>query len=89
MGPRRKAVPTHPQLDFTPRTPQRGDLVQRKGSPSTYQIFHIPYDGKTVTLCLMHGGSLTNFELRNIPVENLVWLDQAVVKRSITADNQT
>jgi hypothetical protein len=26
-------------------------------------------------LCLMHGGSPTNFELRNVPVENLIWLD--------------
>ena len=50
-------------------------MVQRKDSPSTYQITHIAYDGKTVTLCLMQGGSHTNFELRNIPVENLIWLD--------------
>jgi hypothetical protein len=47
----------------------------RKDAPSTYQIVHLARDGKTVTLCLMHGGSLTNFEQRNIPVENLIWLD--------------
>jgi hypothetical protein len=27
------------------------------------------------TLCLMHGGRPINFELLNIPVENLIWLD--------------
>jgi hypothetical protein len=70
MAPKRK--PPLPQLNFPARTPQHGDLVQRKDSPSTYQITH---DGKTVTLCLMQGGSHTNFELRNIPVENLIWLD--------------
>jgi hypothetical protein len=44
-------------------------------SLSTYQITQIAYDGRTVTLCLMHGGSPTNFELRNVPVGNLIWLD--------------
>jgi hypothetical protein len=63
-----------PQLDFTPRAPQHGDLVKRKDSVSSYKITHIAHDAKTVTLCLMHGGSLTNFELRNISVENLIWL---------------
>jgi hypothetical protein len=76
MAPKRKNTQAAlPQLDFPPRTPQHGDLVQRKDSPSTYQIIKIAHDGKTVTLCLMHGGSQTNFELRNIPVENLVWMD--------------
>jgi hypothetical protein len=47
----------------------------RKDSPSTYQIIHINHGGRTVTLCLMHGGQQTSFELRNILVENLIWLD--------------
>jgi hypothetical protein len=55
--------------------PQRGDLVKPKDSASTYQITYIAHDSKTVTLCLMHGGSPTNFELRNIPVENLIWME--------------
>ena len=75
MPPRRKTVQLLPQLDFPVRTPQRGDLVQRKDALSTYQIVNVAHDGKTVTLCLMHGGSPTNFELRNVPVENLIWLD--------------
>jgi hypothetical protein len=68
-----KSSQSQPRFNFPARTPQHGDLVQRKDSASTYQIIHIAYDGKTVTLCLMQGGSPTNFELRNIPVENLVW----------------
>jgi hypothetical protein len=75
MAPKRKPSQSLPQLDFPTRTPQRGDLVKRKDLPYTYQIVHTAHDGKTVTLCLMHGGSPTNFELRNIPVENLIWLD--------------
>jgi hypothetical protein len=72
---KRKSTQPLPQLDFPPRTPERGDLVKRKDSPSTYQIVHIAHDGKTVTLCLMHGGSPTNFELRDILVDSLVWMD--------------
>ena len=64
-----------PQLNFPARTPQHGDRVQRKDWPSTYKITHIAHDGKTVTLCLMQGGSPTNFELRNFHIENLIWLD--------------
>ena len=75
MAPKRKPKLPQPELDFPARTPQHGDLVQRKDSASTYQITHIAHDDKTVTLCLTHGGRLTNFELRNIPVEHLVWLD--------------
>ena len=76
MPPKRKNTQAAlPQLDFPPRTPQHGDLVQRMDSQSTYQITHIAHDGKTVTLCLMHDGSPTNFELRNIPVDSLIWLD--------------
>jgi hypothetical protein len=63
-----------PKLNFPARTPQLGDLVKRKDSVSIYQITCIAHDGKTVTLCLMQGGSPTNFELRNIPVEDLIWL---------------
>ena len=33
-------------------------------------------DGRPVTLCLMHGGSPTNFELRNIPFQNLIWVNE-------------
>ena len=43
--------------------PSARDLVQRKDVPYTYQIIHIAHDGHSVTLCLMHGGSATNFEL--------------------------
>jgi hypothetical protein len=76
MTPKRKnSQEALPQLDFPPRTPQRGDLVQRKDSASTYQITYIAHDGKTVTLCLMHGGSPTNFELRNISVDSLIWMN--------------
>jgi hypothetical protein len=75
MAPKRKPKPPQPELDFPARTPQHGDFVHRKDSASTYQITHIAHDGKTVTLCLMHGGSHTNFELRNIPVDTLIWLD--------------
>ena len=67
MAPKRKPSQSLPQPDFSTRTPQRGDLVKRKGLPSTYRVVHIADDGKTVTLCLMHGGSPTNFEQRNIP----------------------
>jgi hypothetical protein len=56
-----------------PHARPNADLVKRNDSPSNYQITHTADDGKTVTLCLMHGGSPTNFELRNIPVENLIW----------------
>ena len=73
---RRKSQAALPQLEFPARTPQHGDLVKRKDSPSTYQIIQIDYGSKTVTLCLMHGGSPTNFELRNIPVENLIWVNE-------------
>jgi len=72
-----KRKPTQPQqqLDFTTRTPRHGDLVKRRDSDSIYQITFINYGGKTVTLCLMHGGRTTNFELLKIPVENLIWLE--------------
>jgi hypothetical protein len=76
MAPKRKITEAAlPQLKFPARMPQLGDLVKRKGSESTYQITHINHGGQTVTLCLMHGGSPTNFELRNISVENLVLLN--------------
>jgi hypothetical protein len=75
MATKRKAAPQLPQLNFPAHTPRHGDLVMRKDSPSTYQIIHINQGGLTVTICLMEGGSPTNFELRNIPVENLIWLD--------------
>jgi hypothetical protein len=75
MAPKRKPKPSLPQLDFPARKPQYGDLVQRQGSNSTYQIIAIAHDARSVTLCLMHGGSPTNFELRNIPVENLIWME--------------
>ena len=72
---KRKSTQPQPQLEFTAREPRHGDLVKRKDWPSTYQISQINYGGKTVTLCLMHGGRTTNFELLNIPIENLIWLD--------------
>ncbi len=73
---RKNAQVALPQLNFPARTPQHGDLVQRKGvAVSTYQIIYIAHDGKTVNLYLMHGGSPTNFELCNIPVDSLIWVD--------------
>ena len=69
MTPKRKPSQSLPQLDFSTPTPQGGDLVKRKGLPSAYQVVHIAHEGKAVTLSLMHGGSPTNFEQRNIPVE--------------------
>jgi hypothetical protein len=75
MAPKCKPSQSLPQLDFSARTAQRGDLIKRKGLPSTYQLVHIAHDGKTVVLCLMHGGSHTNFELRNISVETLTWME--------------
>jgi hypothetical protein len=57
MAPKRKPAPPQPQLDFSARTPQRGDIVQRKGVAHTHRIVHISHHGKTVTLCLMQGGS--------------------------------
>lgn len=73
---RKNAQTALPQLDFTSRMPQHGDLVMRKDSASTYQIIHVNHGCQTVILCLMHGGSQSNFELRNIPVENLIWVNE-------------
>lgn len=71
MPSKRKTAPAHPQ----PGRRGAATWSSAKTVPSTYQILHIAHNGKTVTLCLMHGGSYTNFKLRNIPVDSLVWLD--------------
>jgi hypothetical protein len=54
--------------------------------PSAYHVVHIAHDGKTVTPCLMHGCSPTNFEQRNIPVENLILAELNGGHKGLAAD---
>jgi hypothetical protein len=63
------------RIKFPARTPCIGDLVHRPNSDGVYQINAIGYDGRTVTLCLMHGGRPTNLEHPRVPVEGLKWVE--------------
>ena len=76
MSARRKTSSSGQELlKFGARTPRIGDLVYRPNTDGIYQINAIAHDGRSVTLCLMHGGRPTNLEHPRIPVEGLKWVE--------------